>query len=78
MVAGMDALPALSRPFVMQTDLVGDQFLLPAGTVTFMLTDVEESSRLWEERPVDMGTAIARHYDLLDGAIVTESVRRIA
>ena len=65
----MDALPALSRPFVMQTDLVGDQFLLPAGTVTFLLTDVEGSSRLWEERPADMGAAIARHYDLLDDAI---------
>ena len=65
----MDALPALSRPFVMQTDLVGDQFLLPAGTVTFLLTDVEGSSRLWEERPADMGVAIARHYDLLDEAI---------
>ena len=38
MVASMDALPALSRPFVMQTDLVGDEhFLLPAGTVTFLL-----------------------------------------
>ena len=65
----MDALPVLSRPFVMQTDLVGDQFLLPAGTVTFLLTDVEGSSRLWEERPADMGAAIARHYDLLDDAI---------
>src|SRR4051794_8993200 len=65
----MDALPVLSRPFVMQTDLVGDQFLLPAGTVTFLLTDVEASSRLWEERPTDMGPAIARHYDLLDDAI---------
>src|SRR3954452_6101405 len=69
MVAAMDMLPALSRPFVMQTDLVGDQFLLPAGTVTFLLTDVEGSSRLWEERPADMGAAIARHYQLLDDAI---------
>ena len=53
----------------MQTDLVGDQFVLPAGTVTFLLTDVEGSSRLWEERPADMGAAIARHYDMLDEAI---------
>ena len=43
--------------------------MLPAGTVTFLLTDVEGSSRLWEERPDDMGAAIARHYELLDEAI---------
>ena len=69
MVRGVDTLPVLSRPFVMQTDPVGDEFLLPAGTVTFLLTDVEGSSRLWEERPVDVPAAIARHYDLLDEAI---------
>ena len=68
----MEPIPALSRPFVMQTDLVGDQFLLPAGTVTFLLTDVEGSSRLCEERPADMGAAIARHYELLDDAIAAQ------
>src|SRR3954452_21445052 len=69
MVAAMDMLPALSRPFVMQTELVGDQFLLPAGTVTFLLTDVEGSSRLREERPGAMGAAIPRHSQLLNDAI---------
>src|SRR5215207_4766595 len=66
----METLPALARPFVMQTELVqGENFALPAGTVTFLLTDVEGSTRLWEERPGEMSVAIARHYDMLGEAI---------
>src|SRR3954464_13168894 len=66
----MDSLRILARPFVMQTDLVqGEHFVLPAGTVTFLLTDVEASSRLWEERSDEMAAAIARHYDVLDEAV---------
>src|SRR3954468_13095153 len=69
-VALMDSLPVLARPLVMQTDLVqGEHFVLPAGTVTFLLTDVEGSSRLWEERPEEMATGIAHHYDVLEEAI---------
>ncbi|MBV8995249.1 MAG: adenylate/guanylate cyclase domain-containing protein [Pseudonocardiales bacterium] len=44
-------------------------FALPVGTVTFLLTDVEGSTRLWEGAPEVMGAAIARHYALLDEAI---------
>jgi predicted ATPase/class 3 adenylate cyclase/DNA-binding CsgD family transcriptional regulator len=44
-------------------------FHLPAGTVTFMLTDVERSTRLWEAAPEAMSAAIARHYEVLDAAI---------
>ncbi|MDQ4041480.1 MAG: hypothetical protein M3141_06990, partial [Actinomycetota bacterium] len=44
-------------------------FALPAGTVTFLLTDVEGSTRLWEAAPDDMSVAVARHYELLDAAI---------
>jgi predicted ATPase/class 3 adenylate cyclase len=42
---------------------------LPTGTVTFLLTDVEGSTRTWEANPDQMGPAIARHYELLDTAI---------
>ena len=42
---------------------------LPVGTVTFLLTDVEGSTLLWESAPEAMGTAIRRHYQLLDAAI---------
>jgi predicted ATPase/class 3 adenylate cyclase/DNA-binding CsgD family transcriptional regulator len=45
-------------------------FSLPVGTVTFLLTDVEGSSRAWEADPTATGAAIARHYELLDSAIV--------
>ena len=34
--------------------------------MTFLLTDVEGSTRLWETRPGDMPAAIARHYEILD------------
>jgi predicted ATPase/class 3 adenylate cyclase len=34
---------------------------LPSGTVTFLLTDIEGSSRLWEEHPDEMEAALARH-----------------
>ena len=42
---------------------------LPSGTVTFLLTDVEDSTRQWEAAPAAMAAAIARHYALLDDAI---------
>jgi predicted ATPase/class 3 adenylate cyclase/DNA-binding CsgD family transcriptional regulator len=44
-------------------------FAVPAGTITFLLTDVEGSTRLWEAAPAAMPVAIARHYVLLDEAI---------
>jgi len=44
-------------------------FQLPVGTVTFLLTDVEGSTRLWEAAPQAMRAAIARHYEVLDAVI---------
>lgn len=37
---------------------------LPTGSVTFLLTDVESSARLWEEQPDAMARAIERHETL--------------
>ena len=38
---------------------------LPAGTVTFLLTDIEGSTRLWESVPEAMEVALERHNRLL-------------
>src|SRR3954453_12733144 len=42
---------------------------LPTGTVTFLFTDIERSTRLWQEYPRVMSTALARHDALLRDAI---------
>jgi hypothetical protein len=39
---------------------------LPTGTVTFLFTDLEGSTRLWQEHPEAMKPALARHDDLLN------------
>lgn len=36
----------------------------PSGTVTFLFTDIEGSTRLWEAHPAHMQTALARHDEL--------------
>jgi predicted ATPase/class 3 adenylate cyclase len=48
---------------------VGTGAELPAGTVTFLLTDIEGSTRLWETVPEAMEVALERHNRLLTGAI---------
>ena len=42
---------------------------LPSGTVTFLLTDVEGSTALWEEAPEAMRAALARHDVLFEAAV---------
>jgi predicted ATPase/class 3 adenylate cyclase/DNA-binding CsgD family transcriptional regulator len=42
---------------------------LPAGTVTFLLSDIEGSTRLWEADSEAMSVAVARSYVLLAEAI---------
>jgi class 3 adenylate cyclase len=39
------------------------------GTVTFLFTDLEGSTRLWEEDREAMAAAVARHDALLEDAI---------
>ncbi len=42
---------------------------LPTGTVTFLFTDIEGSTRLWEQNPERMRAALARHDLLMREAI---------
>lgn len=42
----------------------------PTGTVTFLFADLEGSTRLWEEHPREMRAALARHDEILRGAVV--------
>lgn len=41
----------------------------PSGTVTFLLTDLEGSTRLWEQDPQAMKAAMVRHDELLEKTI---------
>jgi predicted ATPase/class 3 adenylate cyclase len=45
---------------------------LPQGTVTFLFTDIEGSTRLWQDHPEAMTTAYARHDAILRGAIAAQ------
>jgi predicted ATPase/class 3 adenylate cyclase/DNA-binding NarL/FixJ family response regulator len=62
---------ALGRPLIWGP-VDGDQtatFALPAGTVTFLLSDIESSTRLWQDEPEGMARAVPEHYALLQEAV---------
>lgn len=42
---------------------------LPAGTITFLFTDIEGSTSLWEQHGEDMRESLARHDELLRAAV---------
>jgi predicted ATPase/class 3 adenylate cyclase len=42
---------------------------LPSGTITFLFTDIQDSTQLWEQHRVAMGRALARHDAILRRAI---------
>ena len=41
----------------------------PGATVTFLLTDIEGSTRMWEEAPDDMMDALDQHDEVIDEAV---------
>src|SRR5260370_31073245 len=51
--------PRADAPLVDWSDF-GVSGLLPTGTVTLLLADVEGSTRLWETQPEEMTAAFAR------------------
>ena len=69
-----DGVRGLGWPLFVEADVSDGEdraFALPTGTVTFLLSDVEGSTRRWERAPESMAVAIPRHYELLDAAIVS-------
>ena len=79
-----DVLMDLDQPYAVPLHLVppgerweaevdrepaGNDVPMPAGTVTFLLTDLEGSTRLWEEHDDAMRVAVARHDEILHAAI---------
>jgi len=50
-------------------DRAGGTAPRPTGTVTFLFTDIEGSTPLWDSFPDAMGPALARHDELLRAAI---------
>jgi predicted ATPase/class 3 adenylate cyclase/DNA-binding winged helix-turn-helix (wHTH) protein len=46
---------------------------LPTGTVTFLFTDLEGSTRLWQEHPDTMGEALTRHDAILRDAVASHN-----
>ncbi len=42
---------------------------LPDGVVTFVFTDIEGSTRLWDDAPDSMMEALKQHDDAIDQAI---------
>jgi predicted ATPase/class 3 adenylate cyclase len=42
---------------------------LPSGTVTFLFTDLEDSTALWERHPDAMRAALARHDEIVPAAV---------
>lgn len=71
---GPSALRALrwSDPTVNAHDPAGS-IALPAGTVTFLLTDIESSTLHWQTAPGPMAGAVSRHYQLLDEAVAAHN-----
>jgi class 3 adenylate cyclase len=44
---------------------------MPTGTVTFLFTDIEGSTKMWERDAATMQAALARHDEILSSAIET-------
>lgn len=45
----------------------------PSGTLTFLFTDVEGSTRMWEQHPAAMHVAMARHDGLIEECVARNS-----
>lgn len=46
---------------------------LPTGTVTYLMSDVERSTWLWERYPDEMRSALERHDSLIESLVAQHS-----
>src|ERR1043166_5057711 len=60
-----DTRPPVGRRRTWEGIPMAAAWSLPTETVTFLFTDIESSTRLWEEHPGAMRRALARHDALL-------------
>ena len=65
----LDWVPVASSAPPQVTDVVVDGLPSPSGTVTFVFTDLDDSTRLWEGHPSAMNAALARHDEILRSAV---------
>jgi hypothetical protein len=75
---GSPALESSSIFDAAMKSMDGDPQLLPAaplptGTITFLFTDIEGSTQLWEQHPSTMPAALARHDAIVQVAIQAQS-----
>jgi DNA-binding SARP family transcriptional activator len=61
----------LAHDPALEMSTAGDQ--LPSGVVTFLLTDIEASTQLWERKPEAMARALARHDELIAHVVQTHA-----
>ena len=45
--------------------------VLPEGVVTFLLTDIEGSTELWDRRADDMSGALTRHEHIIEEIVLS-------
>jgi class 3 adenylate cyclase len=64
----------VARPSAVAADAATDeeQRMLPTGTVTFLFSDIEGSTRLWEQQPQAMRVALTRHDAVLAEVVAAE------
>src|SRR6266545_3014722 len=48
---------------------MGCAIVIPTGTVTFLFTDIEGSTKLAQQYPDEMPLLLARHHEILNRAI---------
>ena len=69
MEPGPELQELLKRILQQETGLAATPATLPSGTMTFLITDVEGSTRRWDRHPDEMREAMAIHDRVLGAAI---------